>query len=101
MNDLKFTTAGDFVANAKGIPTEEKLKETLRKETLVVTFNKLDGDERVMTCTKSFDVIPEESRPKTDKDAKAGTVTVWDLNAKGWRSFRYDRITKVEEQKTD
>ena len=101
MNDLKFTTAGDFVANAKGIPTEEKLKETLRKETLVVTFNKLDGDERVMTCTKSFDVIPEESRHKTDKDSKAGTVTVWDLNAKGWRSFRYDRITKVEEQKTN
>ena len=101
MNDLKFTTAGDFVANAKGIPTEEKLKETLRKETLVVTFNKLDGDERVMTCTKSFDVIPEESRPKTDKDSKAGTVTVWDLNAKGWRSFKYDRITKVEKQKTD
>ena len=101
MNDLKFTTAGDFVANAKGIPTEEKLKETLRKETLVVTFNKLDGDERVMTCTKSFDVNPEESRPKTDKDSKAGTVTVWDLNAKGWRSFRYDRITKVEEQKAN
>ena len=101
MNDLKFTTAGDFVANAKGIPTEEKLKETLRKETLVVTFNKLDGDERVMTCKKSFDVIPEESRPKTDKDSKAGTVTVWDLNAKGWRSFRYDRITKVEEQKAN
>ena len=96
MNDLKFTTAGDFVANAKGIPTEEKLKETLRKETLVVIFNKLDGDERVMTCTKSFDVIPEESRPKTDKEPKAGTVTVWDINAKGWRSFRYDRVTKVE-----
>ena len=49
--------------------------------------------------SKSFDIIPEESRPKTDKESKAGTVTVWDLNAKGWRSFRYDRITKVEEQK--
>ena len=101
MNDLKFTTAGDYVADAKGIPTEEKLKEALRKETLVVTFNKLDGDERVMTCTKSFDVIPEESRPKTDKESKAGTVTVWDLNAKGWRSFRYDRVTKVEEQEVN
>ena len=101
MNDLKFTTAGDYVADAKGIPTEEKLKEALRKETLVVTFNKLDGDERVMTCTKSFDIIPEESRPKTDKESKAGTVTVWDLNAKGWRSFRYDRVTKVEEQEVN
>ena len=26
MNDLKFTTPGDFVANAQGILTEEKIK---------------------------------------------------------------------------
>ena len=96
MNDLIFTSAGDYIADAKGIPTEQALLEQLREQTLVVTFNKLDGDERVMTCTKSFDVIPEESRPKTDKEPKAGTVTVWDINAKGWRSFRYDRVTKVE-----
>ena len=91
MNQVK-----DTVADLKGIPTEKLLLEQLLKETLVVTFNKLDGDERIMTCTKSFDVIPEESRPKTDKPAKEGNVTVWDLNAKGWRSFKYDRVTKVE-----
>ena len=84
------------VAEMKGIPTQEELLEQLRKDTLVVTFNKLDGDERIMTCTKSFDVIPEENKPKTDKQPKEGNVTVWDINAKGWRSFRYDRITKVE-----
>ena len=50
-----------------------------------------------MTCTKSFDVIPEEHKPKTDKAPKEGNVTVWDINAKGWRSFKYDRITKVED----
>ena len=84
------------VAEMKGIPTQIELLEQLRKDTLVVTFNKLDGDERIMTCTKSFDVIPEENKPKTDKQPKEGNVTVWDINAKGWRSFRYDRITKVE-----
>tara|TARA_B100000900_G_C20046336_1_gene500099 strand:+ start:122 stop:427 length:306 start_codon:yes stop_codon:yes gene_type:complete len=99
MNDLKFTNAGDFIANTKGIPTQVELLEKLRKETLIVTFNKLNGDERIMTCTKSFDIIPEEHKPKTDKEPKEGNVTVWDTNAKGWRSFRYDRITKVEEQK--
>ena len=41
MNDLKFTTAGDFVADAKGIPTEEKLKEALRKETLLLLLTNL------------------------------------------------------------
>ena len=101
MNDLKSKTVDDWIAVAKGIPTQEELLEQLKKDTLVVTFNKLDGDERIMTCTKSLDVIPEESRPKTDKEPKVGTVTVWDTTAKGWRSFKYDRVTKVEEQKTN
>ena len=60
-------TVAKTVAEMKGIPTQEELLEQLRKDTLVVTFNKLDGDERIMTCTKSFDVIPEENKPKTDK----------------------------------
>jgi hypothetical protein len=90
------TEVAQEVAKLKGIPTEQELLEQLKNKTLVVTFNKLDGDERVMTCTKSFDIIPEESRPKTDKEPKAGNVTVWDINAKGWRSFKYDRVTKVE-----
>ena len=90
------TEAAEAVAKMKGIPTLEDLNKQLKESTLVVTFNKLDGDERVMTCTKSYDVIPEENRPKTEKEPPKGNVTVWDLNAKGWRSFKYDRVTKVE-----
>ena len=84
------------VAKLKGIPTEDKLIEILRTGVLIVTFNKLDGEERIMTCTKNIENIPEESRPKSEKEPKKGTVTVWDMNAKGWRSFKYDRVTKVE-----
>jgi len=84
------------VAELKGIPTLDELNNQLRESVLVVTFNKLDGDERIMTCTKKFELIPESSRPKTDKKPPKGNVTVWDLNAKGWRSFKYDRVTKVE-----
>ena len=84
------------VAELKGIPTLDELNNQLRESVLVVTFNKLDGDERIMTCTKKFELIPESSRPKTDKEPPKGNVTVWDLNAKGWRSFKYDRVTRVE-----
>lgn len=84
------------VAELKGIPTLDELNNQLKESVLVVTFNKLDGDERIMTCTKKFELIPESSRPKTDKEPPKGNVTVWDLNAKGWRSFKYDRVTKVE-----
>jgi hypothetical protein len=91
MNQVK-----DKVAELKGIPTEDELNNSLRESTLVVTFNKLNGDERVMTCTKKLDLIPEDSRPKTDKQPPKGNLTVWDINAKGWRSFKYDRVTKIE-----
>lgn len=93
---LRVDELKQFVADKKGIPTEEQLNKALREETLVVTFNKLDGAERVMTCTKSFDIIPEANHPKSDKPGKEGTVTVWDVNANGWRSFKYERVTKVE-----
>jgi len=83
------------IAQIKQIPTEKELTNLLNESTLVVTFKKLDGDERKMTCTRSFDVIPEEMKPKTNKESKQGTITVWDINARGWRSFKYDRVTKV------
>ena len=91
MNQVK-----DTVAQLKGIPTEQELNNSLREGTLVVTFNKLNGDERVMTCTKKLDLIPEDSRPKTEKEPPKGNVNVWDINANGWRSFKYDRVTKIE-----
>jgi len=85
------------IANMKGIPTQEELNAQLRKELLEVTFLKLDGDKRIMTCTKSFDIIPKENHPKTDSEpVKEGLITVWDTNANGWRSFRYDRVQEVK-----
>jgi len=84
------------IASMKGIPTEEELQKILREHVAIVTFNKLNGDERVMTCTKSIDFIPEENKPKTGRQPPKGSVIVWDLNAKGWRSFKYDRIKAVE-----
>ncbi len=90
----------DTVADLKGIPKENDLVDMLRKEVLEVTFNKLDGEERIMTCTKMEQYIPEDKRPKTDKPSKEGTVTVWDVKADGWRSFRYDRVTKVVESES-
>ena len=86
----------ETIADMKGIPTQDVLIKTLQEKTAIVTFLKLDGDERIMTCTKDLKVIPEVNHPKTDKKAKEGNVNVWDLNAKGWRSFKYDRVKKVE-----
>ena len=68
----------------------------LREQILKVTFLKLDGDQRVMTCTKDMNFIPEDKRPTSSKPSKPGTINVWDLTADAWRSFRYDRVQTVE-----
>ena len=93
--------AADTVAALKGIPTREALLELLSKELVKVTFNKLDGNERVMTCTLKTEYLPEAKRDDPlsltkIRNLEEKTVVVWDIYAQAWRSFRYDRILKVD-----
>ena len=86
----------DQIAELKGIPTKADLLKLLSESTQIVTFQKLNGDERIMTCTKDLNIIPKENHPKATEKAHETNITVWDTNAKGWRSFVYDRVRKVE-----
>lgn len=91
----------DTVASLKGIPTREDLKKQLEQNVLVVDFLKLNGDKRVMTCTLREDMKPQATKTdamsqKKVREVSDAVVSVWDVNARGWRSFRYDRINAVE-----
>lgn len=68
------------------------LKQKLNEGTMKVTFIKQDGSHRVMNCTTSPTVTPEVSSPRKNVD----TMTVFDVDAKDWRSFRWDRVKNVE-----
>ena len=75
--------------------------ETLRKEVVEVTFLKLDGDERKMPCTLITSFLPPAKKDDPMSQKKVREVSdkvcaVWAIEAKGFRSFRYDRVTKVE-----
>ena len=80
------------------IPTKEELRENLRNNILKVTFLKLDGSLREMTCTLKENIIPEIKSKKETNDVSQDkpAVNVWDCEANGWRSFRYDRLQDVE-----
>ena len=72
----------------------------LVKGEVVVTFNKINGDKRVMTCTLQEGVVPEATKTDTISQKKVQKINeevqvVWDLNAKGWRSFRWANVTEV------
>ena len=90
----------ETVAALKGIPTKTDLKNLLEQNVLTVDFTKLDGDRRVMTCTLREDMKPRATKTdamsqKAVREVSDAVVSVWDVNAQGWRSFRYDRINSV------
>ena len=90
----------DAVAALKGIPTKVDLKGLLEQNVVVVDFNKISGDKRVMTCTLREDMKPAATKvdpmsTKKIREMSDAIVSVWDVKAEGWRSFRYDRINSV------
>lgn len=73
----------------------EYLKGVLQTGIANVTFVKKDGTERKMLCT----LMPSELPAQTDleeavqkKTPNPEVLAVWDLENKGWRSFRYDSV---------
>lgn len=98
---IKSSLVAETVAALKGVPTKEEIKLLLEQNVLVIDFNKLNGDKRVMTCTLREDMKPAATKTDTMSQKKVreisdAVVSVWDVNAQGWRSFRYDRMNSAE-----
>lgn len=76
------------------------LKDMLKMGEVVVTFTKKDGTERVMHCTTSAELVPQEpivegAEPKKEKKVNEDVMPVYDLEAKHWKSFRWDSVKQV------
>ena len=72
------------------------LSSILHATTATITFLKKDGTERVMNCTLMRGVaIPHEKTTDRTKEPNDEVCPVWDIDKQGWRSFRYDSVTKV------
>ena len=72
------------------------LVEGLKKNVIKVTFTKVNGDERVMRCTLHNSVLPEQPISGIKKKENQETLSVWDLDNDGWRSFRLDSIKEMK-----
>ena len=76
------------------------LKGHLAYGPVTVTFTKKDGTDREMNCTINSNLVPpveikENAEPKKEKKPNDEVMAVYDLDAKGWRSFRWDSIKQV------
>ena len=75
----------------------------LRTDKIVVEFVKTDGTLRKMSATLDPLVVPTVPEPKILAEGEVARVkkvntevcSVWDIEAKGWRSFRFDKVKSI------
>ena len=75
----------------------EWLRGMLHVGPVTVTFTKKDGTERVMKCTLDPKELPLQPITENKKERKQpeNSIAVYDLEAKGWRSFVIKSIKRV------
>lgn len=81
---------------------KDALITQLQESIVEVTFLKVNGDERVMTCTLRNDIKPAATKKDPLSQEKVRKISeevlsVWDVKAEGWRSFRWGLIRAVNE----
>ena len=72
--------------------TIDEIRDQLRQGTLEVHFKKKDGSIRRMVCTTHPDVLGPSQESRSAPVFQNEIVTVWDVEADAWRSFRFDSI---------
>ena len=78
-----------------------RLLTDLRSTVVELHFVKVNGENRVMKCTLMDRLLPESytrnlEEQNTEKQYhrdNPNVIAAWDVDARGWRSFRIDSVT--------
>jgi len=95
--------------------TKEYLKEQLKESVARITFIKKNGEKRTMNCTLIESFFPTATTdeiypdllgdglipPKKIRAESPDTLSVWDIDKSGWRSFIVDSVVNVEYAEDD
>ena len=74
----------------------EWIMGVLRMHDTEVEFVKTDGTLRKMSATlRPGVVVVTESKTGRVKKENPEVCSVWDIEAKGWRSFRFDKVKSI------
>jgi len=80
--------------------TKENIVNMLKDSIITVTFTKVDGSERVMKCTLLSEYVPTDINSASNQvllqeSGNDSNISVWDVEANGWRSFRVSSVKSV------
>ena len=77
---------------------KSKLVKMAKKNTILVTFTKINGDERLMRCTLNPVILENVGAfqdSQSERPMNPDVLPVWDLDKEAWRSFRIDSVKDV------
>ena len=79
----------------------DTILKDLREYVIEVTFTKVNGENRVMRCTLRPDLLPENyineaAEEKAFHQVNPDVIAAWDVVKGGWRSFRVDSVSYVQ-----
>lgn len=73
-----------------------ELKQLVENGVVTVIFTKADGSERTMNCTLLSEYLPAAKSPQLlTEDTHPDTLSVWDVDANGWRAFKISNVKSV------
>jgi hypothetical protein len=72
-----------------------EIRDLLAENVLRVTFDKKNGERRIMTCTLRKDILPPTDTKRVYKESQQ-SISVWDTNAAGWRAFCVENVKDIE-----
>ena len=79
--------------------SRDEIVNTLRQGVYEVTFNKVNGEQRVMPCTLKEDLLPAATQKdlvsETAKERKGDAISVWCTDAQAWRSFKLANFISI------
>jgi hypothetical protein len=90
-----------------------RIRQLLWENPILIEFEKADGTIRVIECTLSYEhgakhsavevvetgtlgMFSTLSYKPSNKKINPDICTVWDIKKSAWRSFRWDRIKKID-----
>jgi len=72
----------------------------LRDGVLQVTFDKVNGEQRIMPCTLQTDYMPDMSESKVNQvdefSVNKSVIRAFAIDKQSWRSFRVDNVKAIE-----
>lgn len=77
---------------------QQQIRDALQQGEVKITFIKADGTRREMLATVSSNIVPATVTESTraPREPNPNVCHVWDIEAQGWRSFRWDRLRAAD-----